>query len=288
MRLCLVLKHQDKRQFSFFCPLFSLLVLSPCSCCHLILTRAHFAWLKSDLKRSHVCTMHFWRPRYAGFPGLRQLWKRLPSSCALSPRIGTTLLAVSRAACGFSGASFLIHCVLATGFHSTAPIPYWIVICSTCGVADVATVPVDGPDSAEGQCGSFWTFSATQALDRSWCWLRVDLRGSLCSVSSRLPLARAVILVVLAAAPPGSQGCQWISCPLPRYRRSSHFRWRLGVSLRWSVLSVSRSVRIVLGVLYCLVVEAQLVLASSGYVWISRELHAVHWYVQFYGCVWLD
>ena len=24
---------------------------------------------------------------------------------------------------------------------------------------------------------------------------------------------------------------------LPRYRRSSHFRWRLGVSLRWSVLS---------------------------------------------------
>merc|ERR1712136_355075 len=34
---------------------------------------------------------------------------------------------MSSAACGSSGASYQDHCVLATGFNSTAPTPYWIV-----------------------------------------------------------------------------------------------------------------------------------------------------------------
>ena len=66
---------------------------------------------------------------------------------------------MSAAACGPSGAQYQDHCVMATGFNTTAPTPYWIVRNSwastwgeegyvylemaknTCGVADDATVP---------------------------------------------------------------------------------------------------------------------------------------------------
>jgi len=66
---------------------------------------------------------------------------------------------MSAAACGPSGAMYQDHCVMATGFNSTAPTPYWIVRNSwastwgeegyvyleksknTCGVADDATIP---------------------------------------------------------------------------------------------------------------------------------------------------
>merc|ERR1711916_378478 len=34
---------------------------------------------------------------------------------------------MSSKACGSSGARYQDHCVLATGFNSTAPTPYWIV-----------------------------------------------------------------------------------------------------------------------------------------------------------------
>merc|ERR1712136_696961 len=59
---------------------------------------------------------------------------------------------MSSAACGSSGASYEDHCVLATGFNSTAPTPYWIVKNSwptTWGVADDATVPEVALDMSE-------------------------------------------------------------------------------------------------------------------------------------------
>merc|ERR1711991_157609 len=76
---------------------------------------------------------------------------------------------MSSAACGSSGASYQDHCVLATGFNSTAPIPYWIVKNSwsttwgeggyiyldmsenTCGVADDATVPEVALDMSDDE-----------------------------------------------------------------------------------------------------------------------------------------
>jgi C1A family cysteine protease len=66
---------------------------------------------------------------------------------------------MSAAACGPSGAQYQDHCVMATGFNTTAPTPYWIVRNSwastwgeegyvylemsknTCGLADDATIP---------------------------------------------------------------------------------------------------------------------------------------------------
>merc|ERR1711865_796605 len=66
---------------------------------------------------------------------------------------------MSSAACGPMGAMYQDHCVMATGFNSTAPTPYWIVRNSwastfgeegyiylemaknTCGLADDATIP---------------------------------------------------------------------------------------------------------------------------------------------------
>ena len=33
----------------------------------------------------------------------------------------------------------------------------------------------------QGQSAPFWTFSATGAVVRGWCWLRADVRGSLAS-----------------------------------------------------------------------------------------------------------
>merc|ERR1712146_633009 len=66
---------------------------------------------------------------------------------------------MTSAACGSMGADSQDHCVMATGFNSTAPTPYWIVRNSwsstwgedgyiylemaknTCGLADDATIP---------------------------------------------------------------------------------------------------------------------------------------------------
>jgi len=66
---------------------------------------------------------------------------------------------LSSAACGPMGAEYQDHCVMATGFNTTAPTPYWIVRNSwsstwgeegyvylemaknTCGLADDATIP---------------------------------------------------------------------------------------------------------------------------------------------------
>jgi hypothetical protein len=74
---------------------------------------------------------------------------------------------LSAAACGSSGADAQDHCVLATGFNSTAPTPYWIVKNSwsttwgeagyiyldmadnTCGLADDVTVPEVALDMSE-------------------------------------------------------------------------------------------------------------------------------------------
>jgi len=75
-------------------------------------------------------------------------------------------------ACGPSGAAYQDHCVMATGFNTTAPVPYWIVRNSwastwgdegyiylemaknTCGLADDATIPevsVDLSDSEKAE-----------------------------------------------------------------------------------------------------------------------------------------
>merc|ERR1712072_29098 len=66
---------------------------------------------------------------------------------------------MSSAQCGNMGADYQDHCVMATGFDTTAPTPYWIVRNSwsstwgekgyiyleysenTCGLADDATIP---------------------------------------------------------------------------------------------------------------------------------------------------
>jgi len=66
---------------------------------------------------------------------------------------------MTSAACGPMGADYQDHCVMATGFNATAPVPYWIVRNSwsstwgnygyvylemaknTCGLADDATIP---------------------------------------------------------------------------------------------------------------------------------------------------
>jgi len=66
---------------------------------------------------------------------------------------------LSSSACGSMGADYQDHCVMATGFNTTAPTPYWIVRNSwssswgemgyiyleysenTCGLADAATIP---------------------------------------------------------------------------------------------------------------------------------------------------
>ena len=85
---------------------------------------------------------------------------------------------------------------------------------------------------------------------------RVDLAAQM-STSARLLLARAVIMVVLMAAiPPGPR------MPV------DFVPMTLGVSLRWSVPSVSRSSRIVQGVLLNPGVESQLLLTSLDPAWI--------------------
>jgi C1A family cysteine protease len=76
---------------------------------------------------------------------------------------------MTSAACGPMGAEYQDHCVMATGFNTTAPTPYWIVRNSwastwgeegyiylemaknTCGLADDATIPEVKLDLTEAQ-----------------------------------------------------------------------------------------------------------------------------------------
>jgi hypothetical protein len=76
---------------------------------------------------------------------------------------------MSAAACGPMGAAYLDHCVMAVGFNTTAPTPYWIVRNSwattwgdqgyiylemaknTCGLADGATIPTVKVDLSEAE-----------------------------------------------------------------------------------------------------------------------------------------
>merc|ERR1712232_431740 len=76
---------------------------------------------------------------------------------------------MSSDACGSMGADYQDHCVMATGFNSTAPVPYWIVRNSwsstwgeegyiylemaenTCGLADDATIPEVKLDLSEDE-----------------------------------------------------------------------------------------------------------------------------------------
>merc|ERR1711920_969086 len=79
---------------------------------------------------------------------------------------------MSSAQCGSMAADEQDHCVMATGFNTTAPTPYWIVRNSwadswgeegyvylemaknTCGLADDATIPTVAYDgSAEAEAG---------------------------------------------------------------------------------------------------------------------------------------
>merc|ERR1719197_1923315 len=83
---------------------------------------------------------------------------------------------MSSQACGPMGADYQDHCVMATGFNTTAPTPYWIVRNSwastwgeegyiylemaknTCGLADDATIPdvkldLSGEEAAEAAVG---------------------------------------------------------------------------------------------------------------------------------------
>jgi len=73
---------------------------------------------------------------------------------------------MSAEACGSMGAAYLDHCVMATGFNTTASTPYWVVRNSwgstfgdegyiylemaecTCGLANDATIPDVKLDSA--------------------------------------------------------------------------------------------------------------------------------------------
>jgi hypothetical protein len=76
---------------------------------------------------------------------------------------------MTSAACGPMGAAYQDHCVMATGFNTTAPTPYWIVRNSwastwgeegyvylemaknTCGLADDATIPEVKLDLTEAE-----------------------------------------------------------------------------------------------------------------------------------------
>jgi len=83
---------------------------------------------------------------------------------------------MSSAACGPMGADYQDHCVMATGFNSTAPKPYWIVRNSwastfgeegyiylemsknTCGLANDATIPEVKLDLSEGEAAEVAAF----------------------------------------------------------------------------------------------------------------------------------
>jgi C1A family cysteine protease len=86
---------------------------------------------------------------------------------------------LTSAACGSMAADEQDHCVMATGFNTTAPTPYWIVRNSwadswgeegyvylemaknTCGLADDATIPTVAYDgSAEAEAGRARMFEA--------------------------------------------------------------------------------------------------------------------------------
>lgn len=96
---------------------------------------------------------------------------------------------MTSAACGSMGAAYQDHCVMATGFNTTAPVPYWIVRNSwastfgeegyiylemaenTCGLADDATIPEVKLDLTEEEAAEAMVLReamyqrATQGLD---------------------------------------------------------------------------------------------------------------------------
>ena len=115
--------------------------------------------------------------------------------------------------------------------------------------------------------------------------LRVDLTAQL-STNSRPPLARAFFLVVLmAAAPPGSQDASRFRAPSLAMQTFLAFQVaNIWVSLRWSVPSVSRSIRIVPGV------ESRLLLTSGGFrVELSaQQFSSLSPSTGTYGCYGLD
>merc|ERR1712060_445158 len=81
-------------------------------------------------------------------------------------------MGMTAAACGPMGAAFQDHCVMAVGFNTKAPVPYWIVRNSwattwgdqgyiylemaknTCGLADDATVPTVKVDLSEAEAAA--------------------------------------------------------------------------------------------------------------------------------------
>merc|ERR1712107_80755 len=115
--------------------------------------------------------MHVRRLRQARSPGLGGSLEATPVPVCVNAENWNDYTGgvMSSAACGSSGASYQDHCVLATGFNSTAPTPYWIVKNSwsttwgeggyiyldmsenTCGVADDATVPEVALDMSDDE-----------------------------------------------------------------------------------------------------------------------------------------
>merc|ERR1712029_214472 len=79
---------------------------------------------------------------------------------------------MSSTACGSMGADYQDHCVMATGYNTSAPVPYWIVRNSwsstwgeegyiylemannTCGLADDVTIPEVALDLSEEELAS--------------------------------------------------------------------------------------------------------------------------------------
>merc|ERR1712232_1195243 len=112
------------------------------------------------------------------------------------------------AACGSSGAMSQDHCVMATGFNTTAPTPYWIVRNSwastwgeegyiylemkknTCGLADDVTIPhvkLDMSDEEEAEAArlmSQQSFSERRsALMSDWAAVSLDQGTALVLIS---------------------------------------------------------------------------------------------------------
>merc|ERR1712232_330719 len=105
---------------------------------------------------------------------------------------------MSSAACGSMGADYQDHCVMATGFNTTAPVPYWIVRNSwsstwgeegyvylemaenTCGLADDATIPEVKLDLTEEDANE-------AAVNREAMYQRAT-QGS--DLTSKAPLAQ--------------------------------------------------------------------------------------------------
>ena len=97
--------------------------------------------------------------------------------------------------CGSLGVCFPVHCVLATGFYRTAPIPYWIMgtagllgvksaTFDTCGVAVDATFPEVALDMTNSSRASLGSTVDTYSASTGGFWtyfkqfLRVSVLGS--------------------------------------------------------------------------------------------------------------